>query len=827
MAYHFPLMPRFYMAIAQEDRFPVTDILRQTPDIPADCQWALFLRNHDELTLEMVTDVERDYLWSTYANDPRARINVGIRRRLAPLMDNDRRKIELMNSLLLSFPGTPIIYYGDEIGMGDNIYLGDRNGVRTPMQWAPDRNGGFSRADPARLYAPLIMDPLYGYESVNVEAQSRSLSSLLNWTKRMISVRKTSKAFGRGTITFIRPTNRSVLAYVRQYGDDVILCVANLSRSAQATELALAPWKDRVPLEMLGRTSFPRIGELPYLVTLSPYGFYWFKLQEKPTEKPGHDEFFAEFETLVVPAGSTWVTLERTRGIFERDVLPIFLAKARWFPHHTATGIITKVTSAIPFTNEGTAVDNESTSRSWLAIFESIHHGEIQRFALPMRVDWVRFDRERYNPKALAAVRQAAREGTLFDVATDKDFVKLVLDNVRNARTTTNGTDLLVFQPTEKFREFADHPIHDVHAVNAEQSNSTSIVDETMVVKIYRRLEAGTNPEIEMGRFLTDVVSFPNVPDLLGSVELVEGETHTAIAIVHRFVPNQGDAWSLTVNYLDRFIEQRRLLAATETSQENPEQVSYLPYMIQAGRRIAEMQMALASRDDLPDFAPEPVTHDDVQAWIDRFVSGTEAVFERLGQYRASVKDWDRELIDALSHYRNTLPDLVRMLLAKAEGVLKARHHGDLHLGQLLVAKDDILIIDFEGEPRRHMKDRRSKTPAARDVAGLLRSIDYSGGAALLRALAAGPDESGSLTDDLEQWRQISRDTFMTAYRESMTDTRLWPADPAEAQNLLRFFLLEKVFYEIDYELAHRPDWLNVPLRGALRILKNQKETAS
>ena len=221
MAYHFPLMPRIYMAIAQEDRFPITDILRQTPDIPDSAQWALFLRNHDELTLEMVTDVERDYLWSTYADDPRARINVGIRRRLAPLMDNDRRKIELMNSLLLSFPGTPIIYYGDEIGMGDNIYLGDRNGVRTPMQWTPDRNGGFSRADPARLYAPTIMDPVYGYEAVNVEAQSRSLSSLLSATKRLIAVRKSTLAFGRGTMAFIRPENRSVLAYVRQYQDEV------------------------------------------------------------------------------------------------------------------------------------------------------------------------------------------------------------------------------------------------------------------------------------------------------------------------------------------------------------------------------------------------------------------------------------------------------------------------------------------------------------------------------------------------------------------------------------------------------------------------------
>lgn len=817
MAYHFPLMPRFYMAIAQEDRFPVTDILRQTPDIPSDCQWALFLRNHDELTLEMVTDVERDYLWSTYANDPRARINVGIRRRLAPLMDNDRRKIELMNSLLLSFPGTPIIYYGDEIGMGDNIYLGDRNGVRTPMQWTPDRNGGFSRADPARLYAPLIMDPVYGYEAVNVEAQSRSLSSLLSWTKRLISVRKTSQAFGRGTITFIRPTNRSVLAYVRQYGDDVILCVANLSRSAQATELDLAPWKDHVPLEMLGRTNFPAIGELPYLITLAPYGFYWFKLEERPPEAPTHHELFAEFETLVVPAGSTWVTLERTRGIFERDVLPVHLAKTRWFPQRSALAISTKVTSAIPFSNEG-------ASRAWLAIFESEQRGELQRYALPMRVDWVRYDRERYNPKALAAVRQAAREGTLLDVANDKRFIELLLDNVRNARVTTNGTERLVFEPSDKLKNVPNTPIEMVRAVEAEQSNSTSLVDETFVVKIYRRLESGINPEIEMGRFLTDVVDFPNTPELLGSVELVEGDTRTAVGIIHRFLPNQGDAWSLTANYLDRFVDERRLLGVSENREESSEQLAYLRYMAQTGKRIAEMQIALASRRDLHDFAPEPATPGDVRSWTENLLASANRAFDSLRQRQASAREIDRELIDALYQHRESLPGLIASLSSDAPGVLKARHHGDLHLGQLLVAKDDILIIDFEGEPRRHLADRRRKVPAARDVAGLLRSIDYSAGAAFIRALAAAPDDSGALAGDLENWRQVAVSTFISAYRESMFDPRLWPEDPAAARRLLKFFLLEKAFYEIEYELAYRPDWLNVPLRGALHILESREE---
>src|SRR5215469_10923216 len=487
MAYHFPLMPRIYMAIAQEDRFPITDILRQTPDIPANCQWALFLRNHDELTLEMVTDVERDYLWSTYANDPRARINVGIRRRLAPLMDNDRRKIELMNSLLFSFPGTPILYYGDEIGMGDNIYLGDRNGVRTPMQWTPDRNGGFSRADPAKLYAPMIMDPVYGYESVNVEAQSRSLSSLLSGTKRLIAVRKSTLAFGRGSMTFIRPANRAVLAYVREYNGEVILCVANLSRSAQATELDLSRWKDRVPLEMLGRTRFPAIGELPYMITLAPYGFYWFELKERDKSEPVIPRAVPEFETLVVPLNSTWVSLARARGVFERDVLPGYLARTRWYPVHVPENIRPTLVSAIPFCDIG---DN----RPWLAFFETTQRNATSRYLLPMQIEWVRFDRERYNPRAFAAVRQGAREGTLLDVATDQIFIGLLLRNLRQALTATENNLQLEFRPTTQFGDKLVRQPESVRTVETGRSNSTALVDNDCCIKVFRKIEPGINP---------------------------------------------------------------------------------------------------------------------------------------------------------------------------------------------------------------------------------------------------------------------------------------------------------------------------------------------
>ncbi len=822
MAYHFPLMPRIYMAIAQEDRFPITDILRQTPDIPASCQWALFLRNHDELTLEMVTDVERDYLWSTYANDPRARINVGIRRRLAPLMDNDRRKIELMNSLLLSFPGTPIIYYGDEIGMGDNIYLGDRNGVRTPMQWTPDRNGGFSRADPARLYAPTIMDPVYGYELVNVEAQSRSLSSLLSATKRLISVRKSTLAFGRGTMTFIRPLNRSVLSYVRQYGDEVILCVANLSRSAQATELDLSAWKGRVPLEMLGRTSFPTIGELPYMITLAPYGFYWFQLQEPDKSKPVAPSAVPEFETLVVPLGATWVSLARTRGVFERDVLPGHLARTRWYPERSSQAILPTLVNAIPFCDIG---DN----RPWLAFFETTQRGTTTRYVLPMQIEWVRFDRVRYNPRALAAVRQGAREGTLLDVATDQIFIALLLRNLRQSLTVDEGGGLqLEFRPTSKF---SDRPVRQperIRAVETEQSNSTALVDSDYVVKLYRKLEPGINPEIEMGHFLTEIAGFANTPALLGSVELTEGDKKSAIAVIHAFVENQGDGWTVTSAYLDRFVDEQRLIAASGHASENDDQVVlYLRLISQTGRRVAEMHTALASSRDIADFAPEPIRPEDAQRWVDDILARAERVFDTLTHRRDSFKEADRPLIDQLLAKRAVLPDRLKALLPRNTDSLNIRHHGDFHLGQMLIVKDDIFIIDFEGEPRRVHSERRRKAPAARDVAGLIRSIDYSATAALERALKVAPDEQSKLAVALAEWRDRATEAFLTAYREATTNPSLWPADRHAADQMLNFFLVEKAFYEIEYELAHRPDWLRVPLTGMLRILSQSTNEAS
>ena len=816
MAYHFPLMPRIYMAIAQEDRFPITDILRQTPDIPSNCQWALFLRNHDELTLEMVTDVERDYLWSTYATDPRARLNLGIRRRLAPLMDNDSRKIELMNSLLLSLPGTPILYYGDEIGMGDNIYLGDRNGVRTPMQWTSDRNGGFSRCDPARLYLPMIMDPVYGYEAVNVEAQSRSLASLLSWTKRLIAVRKSSKVFSRGSLSFIRPTNRSVLVYVRQYEDEVLVCVANLSRSAQAAEIDLAPWRGRQPLELLGRTSFPVIGESSYLVTLAPYGFFWLQLCEL-SETAAAVPIAPEFETLVVTSGWKSLMQGRSRTVLERDVLPAFLAGRRWFSERGNKSIATRIAGSVPLPS--------SEAELGMALVEAGGRARPATYLLPLVIRWTRLERERHSPVALAAVRRGAREGTLLDAAADASFIGFILDQLRRPQVLEWEGRRIEFRSTGELADGAPAALEEIRAVDAEQSNTTALVGNRYVVKLFRRIEPGINPEIELGRYLTETAHFPNTPALLGTAELEENGSRAAVAVVHRFVENQGDAWAVTNAYLDRFVEEQRLLTA-EAAGHSDEQAAYLHRIEHVGQRVAELQLALAGREDVVDFAPEPISAADIQRWTESLRERAVHTLDHLARRRSDLADTDRQLAEKVLSTRESLASLLHELLPDTLDAVKIRHHGDFHLGQMLIAKDDVFIIDFEGEPRRSIEDRRQKAPAARDVAGLIRSIDYSAIGALERALKSAPDDEDKIARALEGWRASAVAAFLAGYRRSLTNLRLWPRSTQAADRLLDFFLLEKAFYEIEYELAHRPDWLRVPLAGTWRILSRSEVAA-
>ena len=820
MAFHFPLMPRMYMALAQEDRHPVTDILRQTPEIPENAQWALFLRNHDELTLEMVTDDERDYLWRTYANDSRARINLGIRRRLAPLLENDRRKIELLNALLLSMPGTPVLYYGDELGMGDNFYLGDRDGVRTPMQWSADRNGGFSKADPQRLYLPPIMDANYGYQTVNVEAQQRDASSLLNWTRRMIQVRKTHAAFGRGSLSFLYPRNRKILAFVREHEGQTLLCVFNLARSAQAVELDLRQHAGKVPVELTGSSAFPPIGELTYMLTLPAYGFYWFILageEEEPRWHVAPPEAAPDYITLIASDGWRSVFADRQKRIMEQEVLPDFVVRQRWFG--------AKDSHYVQFELKPLATLEGIHGTYPLAVCKASMPGsDTQSYFLPFSAKWgsehVRAGAPQL-PFTLAKLRSGPRVGALLDAANDQDFIRDVAGAIGANKTIEAEGGRVVFSASPNWTPIAqDAPIR---AVGAEQSNVSIIVDERIMLKIYRRLRAGIQPELEVARFLTEVAHYANTPEFLGAVEYVAdtGE-HTALAIAFSFVTNQGDAWTAVVEGLDRALEDLTLRQDEEASVESDLEGLYgfpLDLAARLGTRTGELHRAFATPTDDPAFATEPITQGDIARWSQTLREESDRVLSELENAIESLSETASHHAKTLLGARQALSDRIDAIASMPPLGVKTRIHGDYHLGQVLVSKDDVIIIDFEGEPRRSLAERREKSSPLRDAAGILRSLDYSASAAVDRFASRKGELPERVMAVATAWRNRASRDFLTAYVEAVQGTAIYPADRQAAESLLDLFLLQKGFYEIAYEAANRPHWLSIPLRNVIDLL--------
>ncbi|MDQ0325299.1 maltose alpha-D-glucosyltransferase/alpha-amylase [Rhodopseudomonas julia] len=822
MAFHFPLMPRMYMALAQEDRHPITDIIRQTPEIPDPCQWAIFLRNHDELTLEMVTDTERDYLWRTYASDQKARINLGIRRRLAPLMQNDRRKIELMNALLLSMPGTPVLYYGDEIGMGDNYFLGDRDGVRTPMQWSGDRNGGFSRANPQQLYLPPVQDPIHGYEAINVEAQQSDPSSLLNWMRRMVTVRKQHNVFGRGEMTFLYPGNRKILAYIRSYEDEDILCVANLSRSAQAVELDLSRFRHRVPVELSGHSAFPAIGELPYMLTLPGYGFFWFLLTEETDVPQWHTpapDVMPEFITVTTRADLDAALSGRDGRQLEAQALPEFLQRQRWFAGKGATidGV-----SLSPLTSV-------AEGRTAIATVDvTLRNEETQRYFLPLSALWGEENLHFGAPKlsyTLAKIRRGPRVGALVDAAFDEDFARALLKAMAAGDTVAAKAGELVFAGQADLAEAAEET--DIRPLGVEQSNVSVIIGDRALLKVYRRLREGDQPEVEVARFLTDVAGFDNTPQLLGTVEYRpnEGEP-TALAAVFSFVRNQGDGWAVLVDALDRDLEATALNAATAA--ESVPAAAPIPFghpldlAMTMGLRTAEMHVALAADTDLPAFKVEPLEQEDVGAMAVDVASLADQAIERLEAMAATLPAETREMAADLAERRGALQGELEALASSPPAGGKSRIHGDYHLGQVLVSQADIVIIDFEGEPQRSLAERRAKSSPLRDVAGMLRSFDYAAAAAERQFLARHMEVPEAIRERAQQWRDKAIADFRASYFARMEGVSTLPKDEAAAERLLRLFLLQKGFYEILYEAANRPDWIDIPLRGVLNLITTE-----
>ncbi len=817
MAFHFPLMPRLFMAVRMENRFPVIDILDQTPDIPDGCQWALFLRNHDELTLEMVTDEERDYMYRVYAGDPQARLNLGIRRRLAPLLGNNRREIELLNALLFSLPGTPVVYYGDEIGMGDNIYLGDRNGVRTPMQWSGDRNAGFSRANPQRLYLPVIVDPEYHYEAVNVETQVANPHSLYWWMRRLIAQRKRLPVLATGRITFLHPDNPKVLAYLRTDGQDSVLVVANLSRFVQAVELDLSRFEGVTPVEVFGRTPFPRIGELPYFLTLGPHAFYWFLL---PAGR-GRVEVSDGPPIVEITGDPLEAILGEEVGALKAR-LPDYLPTRRWFG---GKGRVVQ------------GVDLEGSFRmgpGWaLAVLRVDYlEGPSDRYVLPVGV---RAGEPEPSPDVVVRLRDHDSIWDVFDASYDDGFRRSLLEVVsRRRRFRSDGAELAGVR-IGRFPNLGEE--EDTRVLAAEQSNTSFVYGDRLVLKLYRRVEPGPNPDVELGRYLTQV-GFPYTPAARGVVELRrDGETLT-IGFLQEYVPNQGDAWEHALDVLGRYYE--RVLTLPDA--RPPRVVSHpldfdpdhVPTSIREvtgaeldefrllGDRTARLHLALGGADpDMSDFAPERMTTLYRRSLYQSMRSNARQVIARLR--RARLDPPEADLAGRLVESEDAVLHRLRWVVDNPVEALRIRIHGDYHLGQVLFTGRDFSIIDFEGEPARPLSERRLKRSPLRDVAGMVRSFHYAAHASLRRQVERG-DLEDAAAEELgpwaETWYLYAASLFLGAYREVVSQhPGLVPDDPALFRGLLDAFLLDKALYEVSYELDNRPDWLRYALVGALSLL--------
>jgi maltose alpha-D-glucosyltransferase/alpha-amylase len=832
MNFHFPLMPRMYMALATEDRFPILDILDQTPEIPESCQWASFLRNHDELTLEMVTDEERDYMRRVYANDPKARINLGIRRRLAPLMANDRRRIELMNIMLLSLPGTPVLYYGDEIGMGDNYYLGDRDGVRTPMQWNSDRNAGFSRANPQQLQLPVIIDPEYHYEAVNVEVQEGNVNSLLWWMRHAISTARRYKSLSRGSIEFLQVSNPKVLIFTRSHEDETMLAVINLSRNAQAVMVDLSKYEGCIPEEVFSLNRFPKIRQTPYMVALGSYGYFWLRMVRESGEEDSRHYLDTPFAKP-----SRWQSLftGRNREKLETEILPDYFACSRWFGGKARTVIRIAIADTIPV---------EGMERAKLLITEvSYSSGENERYQLPVcfvpEASVSRSD-DNFYKRVIARIAVGDEEGYLCDATYEKDFLSHLFHLVTGCAEWKGKLGNVSGIKGKTFDAFCSDSAHtsEPMLLGNEQSNTSIRYRNDLCLKLYRKIEIGVSPEVEMCRALTEKTGFRHLPDYLGTLDYVQNRMKRySIGVLQSFVQNEGDAWQLSLDYVQRYFED--VLSRVHCGIEVPEFPAssaepgvipelmrdliggvYLEMVEKLAIRTAEMHIALASITDQPEFAPEAFTTLYQRSIYQAMCEQVKRAVIMLKQMRSGMPDEQQELVGQLLSQEKKILQQFDPIRSEKIDTLKVRIHGDYHLGQVLYTNGDFVIIDFEGEPARPLSERKIKRSVFRDVAGMMRSFDYAAFNVLLQNNPViRPEDVASLEPWAELWSYYIGRHFVDSYYQASEGKGIIPVTGAQREHLLRGYLMNKAVYELNYELNSRPDWAVIPLRGILRLI--------
>jgi len=833
MNFHFPLMPRLFMSVRIEDSFPITDILQQTPTIPDNCQWGLFLRNHDELTLEMVSDEDRDYMYRMYAQDPEMRHNLGIRRRLAPLLGNDRRQIELLNGLLLSLPGTPVLYYGDEIAMGDNVYVGDRHGVRTPMQWSSDRNAGFSRANSQRLYLPVIVESEYHYEAVNVEAQRANPNSLWYWMKRLLATRKRFQAFGRGTFEFLHPENRKVIAYTRTYEDEHILVVANLSRFVQTVELDLSAFKGMVPIEIFGRAEFPPIADLPYFLSVGPHSFYWFTLKLQNALQSTLPQ--TQLPTLIV--NNNWETvfsqpqLKATLETRLRD----YLYSCRWFDG-TKTIQSAQISEIIPISNK-----DAEAQIIWLHLDYLQGDPETYLLLLSYAEGEQAIHIQAETPQAVVArlrIQGHDEVGILFEAVVDKNVLSIPLEAIANQSSYQGKFGELVATSTEVLEQFYDRTNLEPYLRKGENSKTSIVYEDRLLLKLFRKIEAGISPDLEIGRFLQEKKYLKHFASIAGALEYVRPNAQPiTLGILQEFIPDTISSWDYTLDRLRDYFEavkvqqsltevpvpRTSLLDLQET--ELPELTliigSYLNSAQLLGKRTAELHIALASDVENPDFVPEPFSTFYQRSIYQSARTLTGKVLLLLKKQLKQLSPATQTLAQAVLNRQDEIIGRFQLVLDTKITAMRTRCYGNYHLGQVLYTGKDFIIIDFEGDPALNLNEKRMKRSPLRDVAGMLQSFNYAANMALQNEIESGM----SLPDDLpvmKQWAQywyswISA-AFLKSYLAEAREESFLPQTKSELQVLLDAYLLEKAIYELGNELNNCSDLVDIILQQILKF---------
>ena len=827
MNYHFPLMPRMYMSVKLEDRHPITDIFDQTPEIPPNCQWATFLRNHDELTLEMVTEEERDFMNNVYAEDKTARINVGIRRRLAPLMDNDIDKIKLLNVLLMSLPGTPVLYYGDEIGMGDNYYLKDRDGVRTPMQWSSNENAGFSDANPHSLYLPVIRDTEYSYRWVNVKRQQQNPNSLLNWTKRLLAKRKSFQVFGRGDIHWIKPENGRILAFVRQYNEERVVVVINLSRHPQSAQLDLSDFEGSKVREVFGRTFFNEVGRDLYQVTLAGYGYYW--LQMEAAIRSGEDRRDLTSTNLVTGELTHFFSKGNLRAL-EKTVLPAYLHSASW------------VGARADQLEQITILDyrmqtNGQRHFGWLLLELAYLEGLPELVQLPLAFHNFREEVDyAAREEVLGLMEVDGKKIVLIDALYDEEYRRGLVAGLRDFGEL-------------KGVEFVAHD--SMATIGAQEANLlhsgteyTLLQSKDYNIKFYRRVDADVVPDLEIKRMLTRR-GYGNAPEVVGTLHFSPRKNMEAtLAIFEKRFESNGSAWDYVQNNIQRFAED----VITRIQQPNqdapvahPDEVSvtdevmyrdmpetiqeilgalFVTKMADLGRTLASYHLMVKDIGE-KNFRKEPLSLHYQRSVYAGLKGDVRASLDLLRAHLPELDEDATGLAEAALAQEEKIHTLLKRVFAHKIESDKIRIHGDFTLMQVALADEEFIVQNFDGDPDRSYSQRRLRRSPAKDIANLMRSIGYACGL-VFADLSSGLREETA--DQLEDWlrtanRYLSAE-FLTAYRKATAGTRLLPEDERDLEVLIDTFRIEKALQELRYDLNYRPAQAVVPLRGLLELLE-------